>query len=97
MVAAGALGGVVMMLLGPQLAMLAAMYGGNTLPDTPSLAYPWVVVGMGLASVVGGALLDRGGHSKFGLVSAHGGAVLLAVLPFLHLWRLVGLTGEAMP
>jgi|GEM_PF-6330843 len=96
LLAAGVLGAIVATTTGPYIAMALAIYGGNTEPLEPSLAYPWLVFG---------AALGLGGVGRFkvtrtddparrrtwsGLVLA--AALAVALLPILHMARLVDAT-----
>lgn len=83
---AGLLGAVTMMALGPWLAMGAQMYGGNTEPSHPHLAWPLVPTFIGLMLPVPWMY-----RKQWGIASV--AAVPLAVLPFWQLYRLYVLAG----
>jgi hypothetical protein len=93
MAAAAAIATLTLAKLGPTLAMGVAMYGGNTEPLKPELAFPWVLSVLALLVLVGGMVLERRGQLLVGTIVAHGGALFALVVPFIHLWRLVGRTG----
>lgn len=91
LVASGLLGVPVAAGLGPYLAMgLAIWSGATTEPAMPQLGYPWLLLGAGLA--VWGTGLRLKGRGWGAILLTQGGAALVAVLPWLHLWRLWRLT-----
>lgn len=92
---AGVVGAVTLSLFGPDLAMGAAIYGGNTEPNRPDLPYPWFFFTLGCAMCLGGlVLLRKGDTARLVLSSALIGLgdLVLVILPFAQLYRLVGLT-----
>lgn len=76
---------------GRELAMGAAIYGGNTEPRVPYAPYPWWLYGVGLGVAVLGLIVERTfkRHPLLGHALMHGGAYLTAVVPFYHLYLLV--------
>jgi hypothetical protein len=79
--AAGLLGAVTMMAVGPYLAMGAQMYTGNTEPRHPFVAWPLGLTFIGLMLPVPWLV-----QKKWGLASI--AALPIAVLPYWQLWRL---------
>jgi hypothetical protein len=84
--AAGLLGAVTMMAVGPWLAMGAQMYGGNTEPSHPHLAWPLALTFAALMLPVPWMY-----RKQWGLASI--AAVPFALLPFWQLYRLYVLAG----
>lgn len=79
---AALIGAAAVALVGPPLAMGATIWLGNTEPERPALAYPWLLLALlGLA----GGIAWR--HPK-GAVPAHVIAIVAALLPFWQLYRL---------
>jgi hypothetical protein len=86
---AGVILSFVSMGLGAPLAMMVAMYVGNTEPMTPHAGYPWGVAGAALAVWIFGLFLEyRVGRVWLGVVLSHVGAVAFVFAPILHLYRL---------
>lgn len=83
---AGLLGAVVMMAVGPWLAMGLQMYTGNTEPTRPHLAYPAVAWFVCLMLPVPWIRQRRWSVAAIA-------AIPLAVLPYVQLWRLYGAAG----
>jgi hypothetical protein len=96
--AAGVLGTLVCNTTGPYIAMALAIYGGNTEPSLPSLSFPWVVFAAALVLGVGGRVMVsrevQPGRQRMWSGLVLGAAVALAVLPIVHLARLVSATGS---
>lgn len=90
--AAGLIGAVAMVTVGPPLAMgLAIWSGGTTEPVMPALSYPlaWHVGALGIAGA-GWIWGGRGGARRADLM-LHGGAVASLLVP---IWALVSLVGD---
>lgn len=97
----GGIGGLVMSRVGWSLAMALAIYGGNTEPAHPDLAYPWLLFALAALVALGGlawGFLKRKPEAQpeapslvarlLPLVLAYGGGLVAAVLPFVQLYRL---------
>jgi hypothetical protein len=98
---AGLGGGVVVSRVGWSLAMMMAMYGGDTEPVRPDLPYPWLgfaaAAALAFAGLGWGMLRRRPrgqGPAPSGLVIvlplvlAYLGALAAVLLPFVQLYRL---------
>ena len=98
LVAAGILGMIVATTTGPYIAMMLVMYGGNTEPVMPSAGFPMVVFGAALIlGIVGRVQVSR--TTEVGARRAWSGLVLaaaiaVAMIPVLHMARLVRLAGS---
>lgn len=92
--AAGAVGAWATIRFGPALAMGLAIYGGDTEPSAPEAPYPWTLVALGLAVFAAGAVVERRQPERLWAAHAlqHGGAVLTALVPLVHLVHLWGRT-----
>jgi hypothetical protein len=99
LIVTGAAGAAVVSRVGWSLAMALAIYGGNTEPARPVLAYPWGVFALGLAAALAGlgwqlwerrlaARADAERQRLMPLVVAYLGGLLTAILPFVQLARL---------
>jgi len=87
MVASGLIGAPVAAWLGPYLAMGLAIWGGwTTEPTAPVLGYPWLLTVAGL--VAWGLGLRLQSRTPRAIWLTQGAAVLVALLPWVHLWRL---------
>jgi hypothetical protein len=81
LVAAGVIAHLTVAFVGPPLAMLGRMYGGELEPRTPNLAYPWLgAVLLALLPALPAA------HRRWTL--ATGAVVPFLLLPFWQLWAL---------
>lgn len=89
---AGVLGAVVTILLGPYLAMGAAIYVGNTEPVTPERGYPWLLVVLFGLLMAGGKALSRSGNEVAGELVTHLAGGAFAIVPFVHIYRLWAVT-----
>lgn len=91
LVASGLVGVPVVVWLGPYLAMGLAIWSGlTTEPAMPQLGYPWLLLVAGL--VVWGSGLRLKARGGWAILLTQAGAALVAALPWVHLWRLWGLT-----
>ncbi len=99
LVLAGALGAIVASTTGPALAMGVAILMGHTEPDTPGLAFPWLLWGATIGLAVGGKLLaDRSenpAHKRGWRVAQLVSAVACAVTPLVQIARMVRLAVES--
>lgn len=108
LLATGVAGGVLMDRVGWALAQGMAIYGGDTEPARVDLPFAWHWLAVAAALALGGlgwaardrrraALGDAPGRSllraALPLAVAYLGALGAALLPFVHLFRLVALTG----
>lgn len=84
--AAGLLGAVTMMAVGPWLAMGLQFYGGNTEPTHPHLAWPMIPTFVAL--LIPAPFMYR---KQWNVASI--AAIPFALLPFWQLWRLYVLAG----
>ena len=97
----GAVGGLVVSRVGWSLAMMLAIYGGNTEPVRPELPYPWLFFALAVIAGAGGLIWalrvrQRPDDDKEGMglanvapfVLAYAGGLFSAVLPFIQLYRL---------
>lgn len=98
MLMAGLMGAVVVILVGPELAMGAAIWSGQTTePMRPQLPFPWVALGL---CVLGGLLClawqqqseAHSGQATAAMVLTQVFGGLFALTPLVQLWRLVGRT-----
>ena len=89
--AGGLIGGWAVSVNGPFMAQGLAMYGGNTEPGLPRLDYPWALYALCLVGVALGTLLSRRSPKQpwVGMLIAEGAAYSTALIPLLHLYRLV--------
>lgn len=98
---AGLGGGVMVSRVGWSLAMMLAMYGGDTEPARPDLPYPWWVFALAVALAsagLGWGMVQRrrsaDGPASAGFLAvlplalAYLGALAAVLLPFLQLYRL---------
>ncbi len=92
--AAGLVGAYTTTRYGRDLAMGVAIWMGNTEPRVPSAPYPWGLYGLGAGVALAGLVLER--STKKGIIPGHammhGGAYFTAIVPFYHLYLLVGRT-----
>lgn len=92
--AAGALGAFLADDYGPGAAMYWAITAGNTEPNTPHLPYPWLAFWLSMLVTAAGTVMLKGERAWLGagvtLVSL--GSLALILLPFWHIFRLVGAT-----
>lgn len=93
-IVAGALGAWLADDYGPGAAMYWAITAGNTEPATPRMDYPWLGFWLGMLLSIGGTgmLAGRRGWLVGGVSAISIGALILVLLPFFHIWRLVGAT-----
>ena len=91
---AGAVGAWATIRFGPALAMGMAIYAGNTEPTEPVAPYPWGWALGGLVIFGAGGVLEWRRPERIVAAHAlmHGGALLTALVPFLHLVHLWGRT-----
>jgi hypothetical protein len=91
LVLSGLVGAPVAAWLGPYLAMGLAIWGGwTTEPAQPALAFPWLLLLAGIVAWVGGLRLQS--RSQGAILLTQGAALLVALLPWVHIWRLWRLT-----
>ena len=93
-VLAGGIGAWLAKDYGPGAAMYWAIVAGNTEPKVPDLPYPMGWFWFSLAVTLAGTAMLKGDRAwlatAIGLVSI--GSAMLVLLPFFHIWRLVGAT-----
>lgn len=85
--AAGFLGAIVMVAVGPYLAMGLQIWTGNTEPSRPRLPYPAVALFVAL-------MLPVPWIRRRSWAGASVAALPLAVLPYVYLWQLYGIAGR---
>ncbi|MEL6346475.1 MAG: hypothetical protein AAFV53_25415 [Myxococcota bacterium] len=89
LILSGLLGALVMAWLGPTLGMgLAIWSGATTEPTMPSRVFPWLWLVAGLAAW--GVGIRMKSRRRWAIPLMQGGGILVAVLPWVHLWRLWG-------
>jgi hypothetical protein len=84
--AAGLLGAVTMMAVGPYLAMGAQMYAGNTEPLRPHVPWPMIPTFLGLMLPVPWLVRKQWGYAALATLP-------LALLPYWQLYRLYAAAG----